>query len=98
MLPKVNGMRTGWRNEVRTADLHSWYLEGLLDRTEVLRLLVSILDHRSEQELVQGDTDILLVARRRTEIIHGNHNGVQTSHLCSGISSIGVGYRVESPA
>ena len=98
MLPKVKGKKKGWRDGVRTADLQSWYLEELLDRTEVWRLLVSILDHRPEQLLVQGDTDILLVARRRTEIVHRNHNGVQASHLCSGISSIGVGYRVQLPA
>ena len=74
MLQKVKERKKGWGDGVRRADLQSWYLEGLLDRTEGLKLLVSILGCRSEQELVQGDTDIFLVARRRTEIIHRNHN------------------------
>ena len=39
---------------MRRADLQNWYLEGLLDRTKVLRLLVSILGCRSEQGLVRG--------------------------------------------
>ena len=49
MFQKVKGKKG---DGVRTADLQSWYLEGFFDRTEVLRLLVSILGCRSGRELV----------------------------------------------